>query len=399
MSEILNKAYICQGISTEDILFLREFKQKIVGENLQTTTVSKKHISFIDKFIKLMGLLPGKSDKEELRELEKYYSFGTIKRGLNICDIAWLQQASATPLSEHRNIDLLKMIQKKLNSHFEINYTEKLPYYRHVQSIKDMHTKLLNPSKGNRMDQLWFYQVFMELMTLKKSLNSLGNAEDRRSFGDWLSGSFTGNETLYPLYGKEVVELKKLIESVQILLALKWELSVDPLIASILKFNQPEYIFRDILEEKNELWILSLDGGGVRGKIAAAILNDLTQRVRTKREDFSVSNFFHYMGGTSVGGLIVIALNKSNPRGKASFTEEEIAQMFDQTQTERIFPPKSESSKKSAQANSYAYSPKNIEKFLLAHYGYDMLSHLVKPTLVMTHSNRTQKTDSIAELQ
>ncbi|AEW00100.1 hypothetical protein A4D02_28800 [Niastella koreensis] len=59
--------------------------------------------------------------------------------------------------------------------------------------------------------------------------------------------------------------------------------------------------------------ILSLDGGGMRGIITLEILHDMEQKLKkelNKEDDFVLSDFFDYIGGTSTGAIIAAGLSR-----------------------------------------------------------------------------------------
>ena len=58
--------------------------------------------------------------------------------------------------------------------------------------------------------------------------------------------------------------------------------------------------------------ILSLDGGGIRGVITLEILAEMEQQLKQKLgrgDDFRLSDFFDYFGGTSTGAIIAAGLS------------------------------------------------------------------------------------------
>jgi uncharacterized protein len=57
--------------------------------------------------------------------------------------------------------------------------------------------------------------------------------------------------------------------------------------------------------------ILSVDGGGIRGLIPALVLQELETRLRKRRPDAALVDYFDLIAGTSTGGLIALGL--TNP--------------------------------------------------------------------------------------
>lgn len=77
--------------------------------------------------------------------------------------------------------------------------------------------------------------------------------------------------------------------------------------------------------------VLSIDGGGIRGLIPAAFLDQLEQR--TGRHVFEL---FDYVAGTSTGGILALGLGANRPAGQAPYTARELVGLY-QTQGPRIF--------------------------------------------------------------
>jgi len=71
--------------------------------------------------------------------------------------------------------------------------------------------------------------------------------------------------------------------------------------------------------------ILSLDGGGVRGLLAAGILGELERRLRllSGKRDFRLCDYFDLIGGTSTGSIIAAALAMGR-------SVEEIARLYEE---------------------------------------------------------------------
>ena len=63
--------------------------------------------------------------------------------------------------------------------------------------------------------------------------------------------------------------------------------------------------------------ILSLDGGGIRGVMSVIILKELENRLQQKlgNSEVLIGQFFNFIGGTSTGAIIALALAK----GKSTF--------------------------------------------------------------------------------
>ena len=79
--------------------------------------------------------------------------------------------------------------------------------------------------------------------------------------------------------------------------------------------------------------ILSLDGGGIRGIFTLEILLEMENQLRKKHGDnpnFTLSDFFDYIGGTSTGAIIAAGLSLGMPVQKLlDFYQEKGEAMFD----------------------------------------------------------------------
>ncbi len=72
--------------------------------------------------------------------------------------------------------------------------------------------------------------------------------------------------------------------------------------------------------------ILSLDGGGIRGIIAAMILQEIENRVAIKTsKSASIADYFHMIAGTSTGGIMALGL--ASPTHKMS--AEQLVQFYE----------------------------------------------------------------------
>ncbi|MFT3945352.1 MAG: patatin-like phospholipase family protein [Agriterribacter sp.] len=81
--------------------------------------------------------------------------------------------------------------------------------------------------------------------------------------------------------------------------------------------------------------ILSLDGGGIRGVLTLEILSELENQLKTalgKDDQFRLSDFFDYIGGTSTGAIIAAGLSLGmSAQQLLDFYEEKGEAMFDKS--------------------------------------------------------------------
>ncbi len=151
---------------------------------------------------------------------------------------------------------------------------------------------------------------------------------------------------------------------------------------SNLSVSQPNVMFD---RNKNEIWILSLDGGGIRGIIGATILDEIS-----KRTGKHPAELFDLFAGTSTGGIIAIGLTvPQEPGSRIPRNSTQTLLSLYTTQGGRIFPPYSRNlafMKYVNQVRGFAYKAENLEGVFKQYFGDYRLSNAVKPVLVTSVS-------------
>lgn len=114
-------------------------------------------------------------------------------------------------------------------------------------------------------------------------------------------------------------------------------------------------------------FILSVDGGGIRGIIPAIILAEIEKRIRKP-----ISEIFDLMAGTSTGGIVVAGLCKKDEKGKPQYLANDLVKFY-QEYGPYIF--KSSFLRKSifSWLNGAQYPYQNIENVLYKYFGDDIL--------------------------
>ncbi|WP_395460256.1 patatin-like phospholipase family protein [Wolbachia endosymbiont (group B) of Myelois circumvoluta] len=115
-------------------------------------------------------------------------------------------------------------------------------------------------------------------------------------------------------------------------------------------------------------YILSVDGGGIRGIIPAIILAEIEKRTRKR-----VAEIFHLMAGTSTGGIVVAGLCKKDQQGNPQYSANDLIEFY-QEYGSYIF--KSSFLRRSifSWLNCAQYSCKNIEYVLNRYFGDSTLA-------------------------
>ncbi len=129
-------------------------------------------------------------------------------------------------------------------------------------------------------------------------------------------------------------------------------------------------------------YILSVDGGGIRGIIPAIILAEIEKRTRR-----TIAEIFHLMAGTSTGGIVVAGLCKKD---KPQYSANDLVEFY------REYGPyifKSSFLRRSifSWLNCTQYPHKNIESVLDKYFGEDILKNTLSKVLITSydiHNNR-----------
>jgi uncharacterized protein len=115
---------------------------------------------------------------------------------------------------------------------------------------------------------------------------------------------------------------------------------------------------------KEQVKVLSIDGGGIRGIIPALILSEIE-----KRTNRSIASLFDLVAGTSTGGILALGLTVPKSPDATLYSAEQMAEMYER-EGKRIF-------SRSALRTVFAcdnltwmkYSSIGIEQVLLEYFG------------------------------
>ncbi|BDG77015.1 patatin-like phospholipase family protein [Wolbachia pipientis] len=132
-------------------------------------------------------------------------------------------------------------------------------------------------------------------------------------------------------------------------------------------------------------YILSIDGGGIRGIIPAIILAEIEKRARK-----TISQIFDLMAGTSTGGIVVAGLCRKDEQGNPQYSANDLVEFY-QEYGSYIF--KSSFFRQSILSwfNCAQYPYKNIEFVLDKYFGGDTLKNTLSNLLITSydiHNNR-----------
>ena len=73
-----------------------------------------------------------------------------------------------------------------------------------------------------------------------------------------------------------------------------------------------------------QIRVLSIDGGGIRGIIPAMILAEIEKRTHKP-----ISELFHLIAGTSTGGILALGLVKPDAHGKPAYSAQQAIALYD----------------------------------------------------------------------
>ncbi|WP_264338152.1 patatin-like phospholipase family protein [Wolbachia endosymbiont (group A) of Cheilosia soror] len=126
-------------------------------------------------------------------------------------------------------------------------------------------------------------------------------------------------------------------------------------------------------------YILSVDGGGIRGIIPAIILAEIEKRTRKR-----VAEIFDLIAGTSTGGIVVAGLCKKDERGNPQYSANDLVEFY-QEYGSYIF--KSSFFRRSILSwfNCAQYPHKNIESILEKYFGDDTLQNTLNNVLLTSY--------------
>ncbi|BET28438.1 hypothetical protein wCauATS_06400 [Wolbachia pipientis] len=126
-------------------------------------------------------------------------------------------------------------------------------------------------------------------------------------------------------------------------------------------------------------YILSVDGGGIRGIIPAIILAEIEKRTRR-----TIAEIFDLIAGTSTGGIVVAGLCRKDERGNPQYSANDLVELY-QEYGAYIF--KSSFFRRSILSwfNCAQYPHKNIESVLDKYFGEDILKNTLSKVLITSY--------------
>ena len=127
-------------------------------------------------------------------------------------------------------------------------------------------------------------------------------------------------------------------------------------------------------------YILSLDGGGIRGIIPAIVLMEIEERTGKP-----IHELFDLVAGTSIGGIIALGLLKKDSLGGAQYTAEDLLKLHLRRGDEMFHRPLSRKITSLWGFRSPKYSHENMEEVLDDYFGGAKLGDALTNVLINSY--------------
>lgn len=375
----LQKGRIPGAFQERDVVNLRALRQALLQENPRiiraylgfsetnfTTIDSKEVVQIIEQAIEILSSLQqGGESPEDLLTID---DLPLILNGSNLKNAA-----SAEEFNKE-----IALLNKLVTSHFPEKTLQLLPPFNNSPNLFAAYKNLMSRAQEFKLKRSDFIDIINNLNFLNQAIGGYNPAMHGKSNEE--------TEVLILL----LEQFHKISEKVRTrVLAYKYRSEgPNPDLDAVISFLQQrnEYNQRKILDlvSKEEIWVLSLDGGGIKGILGATMLDEVANRTGKR-----ITDMFDFFAGTSTGGLIALGLTASNPKNpEEPLYDTSFVKDLYLRYGEQIFPPILKGSyfgsgvKQVYQAWSHAYSPDAIESLLISFFGMQPLSDVVKPTLV-----------------
>ena len=136
---------------------------------------------------------------------------------------------------------------------------------------------------------------------------------------------------------------------------------------------------------KRNRYVLSIDGGGIRGVIPAAILTELERRTGKH-----ISEMFDLISGTSTGGILALGLAKKGADGKVEYSAEDLLKLYTEDSGQIFHQSFWQKLRSLWGLLSSKFPAKNIEKVLQAYFGEDLLQDAANNVVVTCYDIKTR---------
>eukprot|EP00253_Pinus_taeda_P022029 PITA_22029 len=142
----------------------------------------------------------------------------------------------------------------------------------------------------------------------------------------------------------------------------------------------------------NMITILSIDGGGVRGIIPAAILEFLDEKLQElDGPGVSIADYFDIIAGTSTGGLVTAMLTAPNDKNRPLFPAKDITKFY-LDNSPRIFPHTTDLLKSAIKyLSGPKYSGNYLHKIMRTYLGDTRLHQTLTNVVITAYDIKIQQ--------
>ena len=138
-----------------------------------------------------------------------------------------------------------------------------------------------------------------------------------------------------------------------------------------------------VLEKKQKVCILSIDGGGIRGIIPAIILQQIEEKINSKTGlNKNVSQYFDLVAGTSTGGILACGMLTPKDGMIPKYSVRDIIQLYE-NEGPGIF--KKRYKTRIGHFFGCRYDNVNIQNPLNEYFGETRLNELLKPCIISAY--------------
>jgi len=125
------------------------------------------------------------------------------------------------------------------------------------------------------------------------------------------------------------------------------------------------------------IYVLSIDGGGIKGLIPGILVQEIEKQLRRK-----ITDIFNVFFGTSTGGLITLFLNVPDDNGKQKYPASEVVRLYKSMAREAF--------KRRKFLGHYGltrakYDAATLQNILHQYYGSTKLSESVRPVVLTSY--------------
>jgi uncharacterized protein len=139
----------------------------------------------------------------------------------------------------------------------------------------------------------------------------------------------------------------------------------------------------------SKIRILSIDGGGIRGIIPAAIIEYLETRIKvvTGNSQAKIGEYFDLIAGTSTGGILtcIYLCPDENDTSKAKYSATDALQLY-MKHGNKIFHKNFWQQFKNFQLWNEGFPADNLEILLNEYLGNTLLSQMIKPCVITAYN-------------